>query len=436
MNGRRQYDAPSGEGKDGEAPGAPRRAAAGVARGAPRPVPAAQEKEIGYHPRVAEASASPRQGPPTAPARTPDGSASRALPVALLALSLAGAAIAAELWIIHHRAHAGAGPSFCDIDEHVSCGKVALSRWSVLLGVPLAAWGALAYLALAGLAALALRRRQPTPGWPAGLLLLGSGFMTAGASVLAAISTFAIDAFCILCAASWAVSLSLLVLSILLALRAGGLGGALRADLGALRDHPRPAAAWTAVLLAAAAGLVLVHRLVPARALPAAPAAAATGGPVVVYEYSDYLCPFCARMHGTEKAITTSSPGVRFVRRQFPLDAGCNPRVRATVPGHEGSCELARGGICAERLGAFEAYDDAAFAQQEARPGAEALAQAAGIDLGAFRACLRSPETETRLAADIRDGLAAGVKATPSYQLRGRLYAGALPPELGGPPVQ
>ena len=401
--------------------------------GRPRPVPAAPEKEIGYHPRVAEASASPRQGPRAAPARAPDGSAPRALPAALLALSLAGAALAVELWVIHHQAHAGGGPSFCDIDEHVSCGKVALSRWSVLLGVPLAAWGALAYLALAGLAALALRRRRPTPGWPAGLLVLGSGFMTAGASALAAISTFAIDAFCILCAASWAVSISLLVLSILLARRAGGLGAALRADAAALRDRPGPAAAWAAVLAAAAAGLLLAHRLAPAPAVPAAPVAR---GPLVLYEYSDYLCPFCARMHGTEKAITATSPGVRFVRRQFPLDAGCNPRVRATIPGHEGSCELARGGICAERLGAFEAYDDAAFAQQEARPGAEALAQAAGIDLGAFRACLRSPETEARLAADIRDGMAAGVRSTPSYQLRGKLYAGTLPPELGGPPAR
>jgi len=385
---------------------------------------------MGYHPRVSEPSASAGQGPPAAPARAPGRGKGRALPAAFLALSLAGAAIAAELWIIHQRAHAGAGPSFCDIDEHVSCGRVALSRWSVLLGVPLAAWGALAYIALAGLAALALRRRRPTPSWPAGLLVLGSGFMTAGAAVLAAVSTFAIDAFCILCAGSWAVSLSLLVLSVFMARPAGGLGAALRADLSALRAHPRLASAAGAVLLVAAAGLLVCHRLAPAKPPPAAVVAA---GPMVIYEYSDYLCPFCARMHGTEKAIVAASPGVRFVRRQYPLDAACNPRLRATIPGHESSCELARGGICAERLGAFEAYDDAAFAQQEARPGAEALAQAAGIDLAAFRACLRSPETEARLAADIRDGLTAGVKATPSYQLRGKLYAGSLPPELGGP---
>jgi uncharacterized membrane protein/2-hydroxychromene-2-carboxylate isomerase len=380
---------------------------------------------------VREPSPRPRPGPPVAAAQ-PAG-ARRALPAAFLVLALAGVAIAADLWVIHQRARAGAGPSFCDIDEHVSCGKVALSRFSVLLGVPLAAWGGLSYLALAALAALALRRGRTAPegpAWPAGLLFLGSAFMTAGAAVLAAISTLAIDAFCIVCSASWAVSLALLVLSLFLVRPAGGPVPAVRADLQALRARPAMAAWAGGALLILAAGLIAWQRLAPAT--PKVPPLA---GPAVVYEYSDYLCPHCARMHGTEKSVTAAFPGVRFVRRQFPLDAACNPRVKTTIPGHEGSCELARGGICAERLGAFEAYDDAAFAQQDAHPSAETLAQATGLDPSAFRDCLASPETAARLAGEIRDGIAAGVKATPSYQLRGKVYSGTLPPELGGSPA-
>ncbi len=362
-----------------------------------------------------------------------EGNARRTLPGVLLLLALAGLAVAIDLWVIHQRAHAGAGPSFCDIDEHVSCGKVALSSWSILLGAPLAAWGALAYLAVGGLAAWALPRRRPGPSWPAGLLVLLTGLMSAGAVFLAVVSELVIHAFCIMCACSWVISLALLGGSLLLARRrAGGSVAAVRADLRTLRVRPLPAAAGGAVLVALAAGLLVAYRLAPVPQLkvPQVVAGAPGAEPVVVYVYSDYLCPYCARMHLVEKAISASSPGVRFVRRHYPLDGTCNPRIRETI--HAGSCELARGGICAERLGAFDAYDDAAFANQDAKPTPQAVASMVGIDPSAFEACLHSPETDARLAADIQSGTAAGVHATPSFQVQGRLYTGQLPPVLGG----
>jgi uncharacterized membrane protein len=89
-------------------------------------------------------SSAPRPGAPSASAPAGPPPSSRAIPATLLVLALAGLAIAMDLWVLHVRAHAGAGPSFCDIDGRVSCSKVALSSWSVLLGVPNAAWGALA----------------------------------------------------------------------------------------------------------------------------------------------------------------------------------------------------------------------------------------------------------------------------------------------------
>ncbi|HEX5631781.1 MAG TPA: vitamin K epoxide reductase family protein, partial [Gemmatimonadales bacterium] len=85
------------------------------------------------------------------PAAAPTQPRSRALEGAILALSLVGAALSVELALLHARAHAGGASSFCAISERVNCDTVALSPWSVALGVPLAAWGALAYLAVAGL---------------------------------------------------------------------------------------------------------------------------------------------------------------------------------------------------------------------------------------------------------------------------------------------
>jgi protein-disulfide isomerase len=252
---------------------------------------------------------------------------------------------------------------------------------------------------------------------------------------LALVSELLIHSLCIMCSASWAISFALLGISIALTRRTGGLPAAVRADLAAVAARPFPIAAGVVVLVVVAAGLVVANAVAPAPAArPSVPGKVPVSigppGSVVVYEYSDYLCPFCARVHKAEKGIASRRPDVRIVKRHFPLDASCNPRLKRTV--HEGSCDLARGAICAEKLGRFEAYEDAAFASQEANPGVEALAAQCGLDLSAFQACLSSPETEMRLKEDIHEGIAAGVAGTPSYQYQGKLLKGTLPPELGG----
>jgi protein-disulfide isomerase/uncharacterized membrane protein len=366
-------------------------------------------------------------------AATPAATPSRALAVALLVLALAGLAVAIELVVLHARVTAGAGPSFCTVSEHVNCDKVAASRWSVLLGVPLAAWGALAYLVVAGMAAAALPRSRPHPAWPAGLLVLVTGAMSAAAVALAAISELVIRSLCIVCAVSWAISFALLIVSWRLAKRAGGPRVALAHDLGVVRGRPLPAAAAAGVLALLAGALLAWYARSPA---PAAIGGGAVGSPVgppgsvVVYEYSDYQCPFCARMHDAIKPLLARRPDIRVLRRQFPLDDACNPKVAR--PFHVGACDQARAAICAEAQGLFDAMDDALFANQEGRAPLEAVARQAGLDLEKLRACMDSPETSHRLREDIADGIAAGVRATPSYAYQGKLYQGELPPVLGG----
>jgi len=353
----------------------------------------------------------------------------RALEIALLLLALAGLAFALELTVLHARAHAGAGPSFCSLSERVNCDKVALSPWSVLFGVPLGAWGALAYLAVAGLAATALGRARPHPGWPGGLLGLATGAMSATAVALAIVSELVIRSLCLMCAASWLVSFTLLGLSWRLARRAGGVRAALAADLAALRGHPLPAAGAAALVAVAAAGLVAAYARAAPPPAPAAQPAAALGpvgptGSIVVFEYSDYECPHCARRHEEDKPVLARRPDVRLVRRHFPLDQACNPLLKR--PFHEGSCQLARAGICAEAQGRFEEMDDLLFRNQAEKAPVDALARRLGLDPERFRSCLTAPETEDRLARDIAEGIRAGVRGTPSYEWNGKVFQGDL----------
>ncbi|MBI5544301.1 MAG: vitamin K epoxide reductase, partial [Deltaproteobacteria bacterium] len=166
------------------------------------------------------------------------GSRQRWLLVAFLALCVAGLGVAADLTLIHVRVHTDPGyRSFCAISQEVNCDTVAESEYSVFLGLPNSVWGLLGYLVMAVLAIWGLTRKRLVESWPAGLLLLLSTFSVAVSLVLAVISKLVIRSWCLMCIASWAVALGLLVVSLLLARREGW-RSAVRADLWALLSRP------------------------------------------------------------------------------------------------------------------------------------------------------------------------------------------------------
>jgi len=349
---------------------------------------------------------------------------------AALALALGGLGLAGFLVRLHRQAHAGIA-SFCAINATFNCDRVATSRFSVFLGLPVAVWGTLGYGLAAGLAAWGLARRGSSP-WPRGLLFLVAAAAAAASAVLALVSEFLIGSWCLLCVASWASSLALLGAAAM-ACRPGGVARSVRDDLAALRANPLGAAA--AALLAVvgvAIGAVAYPRYweQPVAPVVRAPAgkAAVGAGPVTVYEYSDYECPFCARAHLETKAALAGRTDVTVVRRHFPLDPTCNPAMKRAL--HPGACDLARAGICAEVQGRFSEMDDLLFANQEAKRPVEDLARQAGLDLPRFRECLASPATSERLAADIAAGLRDKIPATPTYLVGGTATVGRIPLEL------
>jgi uncharacterized membrane protein/predicted DsbA family dithiol-disulfide isomerase len=362
---------------------------------------------------------------------------------AALLLSVAGLALSLFLARLHARAHAGEA-SFCAISDVVNCDRVATSPWSVVLGLPVAVWGALGY-GLAGLlAATGLARRERAATWPAGLLF-GVGALAVGASVaLALVSEFAIGAVCLLCAGSWLVSLALLAAA-RRACRGPGVVGAVRADLATLRASPRIAVGLLVLGVAGTAVAAVAYpryweRHPPASAGEARKVAAGggadlPGGPragTVVVEYSDYECPFCGKAHEDTKAILARRPDVTVVRRQFPLDSSCNKALTRQV--HPSACNLARVAICAGEQGKFHEMDDALFRNQKEHASILDLSKRVGLDVERLKACLVSPDTERKLQADIDAALRDNVKATPSYVVGGVVKAGDFPVELLPPP--
>ncbi|GBC77945.1 Disulfide bond formation protein D [bacterium HR08] len=143
-----------------------------------------------------------------------------------------------------------------------------------------------------------------------------------------------------------------------------------------------------------------------------APSRGAKEAPVVLVEFSDYQCPFCARhvretMPEIEREYVRTRK-VRYVFRDFPLEAIHPHAFRAA--------EAAR---CAGEQGRFWEMHDRLFAHQNALTSKDLLAhaEALGLNLRRFRRCLEERRFAERIRRDLSEGQRAGVRGTPSFFL-------------------
>lgn len=160
------------------------------------------------------------------------------------------------------------------------------------------------------------------------------------------------------------------------------------------------------------------------------PSIGSTAAPITIVKFSDFQCPSC-RMgaQALHPVLRRYSDRVRFVYRNFPLDAKCNRLIQS--PMHPAACELARGTVCAQAQGRFEAYYEQVFERQASlKPGsALAIAGDIGLNVAQFEQCLAAQETTDRVLRDIEEGIGLKVESTPTFFLNGRRISGAMPPQ-------
>jgi protein-disulfide isomerase/uncharacterized membrane protein len=156
--------------------------------------------------------------------------------------------------------------------------------------------------------------------------------------------------------------------------------------------------------------------------LEGVPAKGPSGAPIQVVEFSDFLCPFCRQLAGAFGGFLPQSQGrVSVFFKHYPLDKDCNPVMTRTV--HEGACEVALGGVCAEEQGKFWPYHDRIFQSPPQNPSVEdvvRIAAEAGLDGNALRQCLSSPAARSRLDRDLAEGKRLQVNATPTVFVNGK----------------
>lgn len=131
---------------------------------------------------------------------------------------------------------------------------------------------------------------------------------------------------------------------------------------------------------------------------------------ITLVEFSDFECPFCGRFHPTmNQVLKEYGDNVKWVFRQYPLSFHPNAQKAAEASECVGKQKGDDG---------FWAYADSVFAVNEKSgsitPEAiEAGAQAAGVDMTAFKQCLESGEMAAKVKAQMDAGTAAGVTGTP-----------------------
>ena len=151
--------------------------------------------------------------------------------------------------------------------------------------------------------------------------------------------------------------------------------------------------------------------------------------PVILVEFSDYQCPFCARIQETiNKLIDNYQDKVAFGYRHFPLSF------------HKEADEAAISSECAREQGKFEEMHVLLYSNQKAQTKTDLKKYARDIKITSpkkFDNCIDSERYRGLVNQDIKDGAKLGITGTPGFflgffdhnsgKIKGEILSGALP---------
>ena len=143
--------------------------------------------------------------------------------------------------------------------------------------------------------------------------------------------------------------------------------------------------------------------------------------PIVVVEFSDFNCQYCALFAKTTLPVLRSkySTDIRFVYRHAPF-------------GPASSLDAARAAMCAYDRDHFWEYHDSLF-ENQARLGSDLYSEIATsleLDLPAFSLCLENDDYAELIETDLDFALTTGIRGTPTFFINGLALVGAQPVEV------
>ncbi|NLB62876.1 MAG: thioredoxin domain-containing protein [Fibrobacter sp.] len=151
------------------------------------------------------------------------------------------------------------------------------------------------------------------------------------------------------------------------------------------------------------------------------PVAGKADAPITIVEFSEFQCPYCARVAPMIEEIVKKYPNeVRLVYKHFPLT------------GHNNAPAAAAASIAAQNQGKFWEYRYAlAPYYRELIPETFIkVAEEVGLDMEKFKKDMElTPEMQARIDEDFKLGASVGVNGTPNFYVNGR-KSNRFSPEL------
>ncbi len=153
--------------------------------------------------------------------------------------------------------------------------------------------------------------------------------------------------------------------------------------------------------------------------------------PVVIEEFSDFQCPFCARFSEQTLSVLNENQiangDVLLIYYDFPLES-IHPQAFAA----------ANAARCAGDQGALAYWNmhDLLYARTQEWSGSnpipvfEGFATELGLDLEQFSDCVENNQHQEEIRADIEVAAQRGVRSTPSFFVNGEALVGAQPVEI------
>ncbi|HLF53775.1 MAG TPA: thioredoxin domain-containing protein [Candidatus Nanoarchaeia archaeon] len=171
------------------------------------------------------------------------------------------------------------------------------------------------------------------------------------------------------------------------------------------------------------------------------PVLGAEDAAVIIYEFSDFSCPFCAAAEGANfevvNQLKSRVPGweapLPAIKKEY-IDTGKVKLVFKYFPGH-GAASAAHAvafGLHKQKPELFWKFAEKAFVSQSTSNlddinKMKALAKDLGANETELNAYLDSKEYETQLSSDIKMAGENGVRGTPTFFINGQIIAGAQP---------
>jgi len=146
-----------------------------------------------------------------------------------------------------------------------------------------------------------------------------------------------------------------------------------------------------------------------------------TGSPsqqIVLLEFSDFQCPFCARAHDTVKQFMAKHQDkVTLAYKHLPLTSI-----------HPQALPAAKAAWAAQQQGKFWEYYSALFEGQKelGEPLYASITQKLNLKLDKFNTDRNSPAAEAAIEKDMQLAQQLGIQGTPFFIMNGQTFSGAV----------